>query len=77
MNTVDHVLNELFLGFSESSSVGNIECSIVGLRVLSVDTSDLDLVFVSDIMELFLLFHELWKVDMDGSSHGGTKVGWA
>jgi hypothetical protein len=42
-----------------------------------VNTSDLNLVFVSDIMELFLLFHELWKVDVDGSSHGGTKVGWA
>ena len=77
MNTVDHVLNEFFLGFSESSSVGNIENSIIGLGVLSVDTSDLDLVFVSDLMELLLLFHEFWKHDMDGGSHGGTEVGWA
>jgi len=77
VNTVDHVLDELFLGFTESSSVGDIEDSIVGLGVLSVDTSDLDLVLVSDLVELFLLGHELWKVDVDGSSHGGTKVGWA
>jgi len=77
VNTVDHVLNELFLGLSESSSVGNIENSIIGLGVLSVDTSDLDLVFISDLVELLLLGHELWELDMDGGSHGGSEVGWA
>ena len=77
MNSVDHVLDELFLGFSESSSVGNIENSIVGFRVFSMDTSDLNLVFVGNLIELVFLSHELWKVDMDGGSHGSSKVGWA
>ena len=77
MNSVDHVLDELFLGLSKSSSVGNIENSIVGFRVFTMDTSDLNLVFVGDLMELLFLTHELWKHDMDGGSHGSSKVGWA
>ena len=77
MNTVYHILNKFFLGFTKSSSVGDIENSIVGLGMLSMDTSDLDLIFVSDFVELGFLVHKLWKVDMDGGSHGGTKVGWA
>ena len=77
MNTIDHILDKLFLGFTESSSVGNIEDSVISFGVLSVDTSDLHLVFVSNFVESFLVLLELWKRDMDGSSHGGTKVGWA
>ena len=77
MNSVDHVLDELFLGLSKSSSVGNIENSIVGFRVFTMDTSDLNLVFVGDLMELLFLAHKLWKHDMDGGSHGSSKVGWA
>jgi hypothetical protein len=45
--------------------------------VLSVDTSDLYVIFVSDgLMEVWVL-HELWKVDVNGSSKSGTKVSWA
>ena len=77
MDTVDHVLDKLFLGLTESSSVRDIENSIVGLGVLSMDTSDLDLEFVSNSVHLFLFFHKLWELDMNGGSHGGTKVGWA
>jgi len=77
MDTVYHILNKFFLRFTESSSVGDIESSIVGLGVLSMDTSDLYLKFVSDFVELGFLIHKLWELDMDGGSHGGTKVGWA
>lgn len=77
MNSVDHVLDEFFLGFSKSSSVGNVEDTVIGLGMLSVDTSDLNLVLVSDLVELFLLLHELWQVDVNGSSHSSSKVGWA
>ena len=45
--------------------------------MLSVDTSDLHLVLVSDrLMEVWVL-HELWKIDMDRGSQSGTHVGWA
>jgi hypothetical protein len=77
VNTVYHILNKFFLGFTKSSSVGDIENTVVGLGVLSMDTSDLDLEFVSNFVELILLCHKLWKLDVNGGSHGGTKVGWA
>jgi len=77
VNSVDHVLDEFFLGFSKSSSVGNVEDTVIGLGMLSVDTSDLNLVLISDLVELFLLLHELWQVDVNGSSHSSSKVGWA
>ena len=77
LDTVDHVLDKLLLGFSESSSVRDIEDTIVGLSVLSVDTSDLDFVLFGNSVESRLVSHQLWKFDVDGSSHGGTEVGWA
>ena len=77
MDTIDHVLNESSLGSSESSLVGDIVGSVIRLGVLSVDTSDLDVVLVGDGVELVLLLGEFWKLDVDGSSQGGTEVGWA
>ena len=77
MNTIDHVLDELFLGSSKSSSVGNIKDTVVGLGVLSMDTSNLDKVLVSNLVELLLLLHELWKLNVYGGSQSSTKVGWA
>lgn len=75
LDTVDHVLNKLLLGFSESSSVRDVEDAIVGLGVLSVDASDLHLVSVGDLLEDLLLFHELGQVDVHRGSHGGSEVG--
>jgi hypothetical protein len=70
-------LDELNLVSSESSQVGDIEDAIVSLGVLTVDTSDLDVIFVGNgLMESFVL-HQLWKVDVDGGSETGSKVSWA
>ena len=77
MDTVDHVLDELLLGSTKSPSVGDVEHTIVGLGVLTVDTSDLDEVLVSDGVELVLVVHELGELDVDGGSEGGTEVGGA
>ena len=76
-DSVNHVLDKLSFGSSESSLVGDIEDTVVGLSVLSVDTSDLDEVLVSDSVELLLALHELWKLDMNGSSECSSEVGWA
>ena len=65
MNSVNHVLNELFLRSSESSEVGDVVSTVIRLTVLSVDTSDLYVIFVSNSLELVLLLGELWKLDMD------------
>ena len=77
MDTVDHILNEGGLTHTESSLVGDIVGTVIGFGVLSVDSSDLYVIFVSDSVELSFILSELWKLDMDGSSQGGTKVGWA
>jgi len=77
VDTIDHILNKVFLRSSESSSVGDIVGTVIGLRVLSVDTSDLDEVLGSDSIELILLLGKFWELDVDGSSQGSTKVGWA
>ena len=70
-------MDEGLLGSSQSSLVGDVESSIIGLGVLTVDTSDLHKVLVGDFVELRLLLHELWKLDVYGSSESGTQVGWA
>ena len=76
-NTVDHVLDKLLLGLSKSSPVGDVEHTIVGLGVLSVDTSDLHLVLIGHLVEGLFISHKLRKLDMDGASHGGSQVSWA
>jgi hypothetical protein len=70
-------LDEVLLWATESSLVGNVEDSKVGLWVLSVNTTNLDIVLVSDSLELCLILGKKWELNMDWSSHGGTKVGGA
>jgi len=77
VNTIDHILNEACFTHTESSLVGDIVSTVIGLGVLSVDSSDLDVIFVGNSVELLLVLAKFWKFDMDGSSHGGTEVGWA
>jgi len=77
VDTVDHILNEACFTETESSLVGNIVGSVIGFGVLSVDSSDLYVVFVSNFVEFCLVLGEFWKFDMNGSSHCGTEVSWA
>ena len=51
-NTVVHVLDEVDFGTAKSAKVGNVEDAIVSLSVLSVGSTDLDVVLVSDCLEL-------------------------
>ena len=76
-DSVDHILDEGFLGESESSLVGDVKDTVVGFGVLSVDSSDLDVVLVGDLVEQVFVLHQLWKLDMNGGSQGGTEVGGA
>ena len=45
--------------------------------MLSVDTSNLDVVFVGNGVEEILSLHKLWEINMNGGSKTGTEVGWA
>lgn len=77
LDSIDHILNESLLGSSQSSSVGDVEDTVIGLGMLSMDTSDLYEVLRGDLLELLFLLHELWKLDVDGGSEGGSEIRWA
>ena len=64
-NAVVHVLNKFFLGATESSFVGNVESGISRLRVLSVDTADLDVILVSNRLKRCHVLGKLGKLDVN------------
>ena len=61
LDTIVHVLNEIFLRAAETSLVGDIVNSVSALRVLTVATADLDVVFISNSLELIHLRAEKWQ----------------
>lgn len=77
LDSVVHILDKVNFGESESSLVGDIENTITALRVLSVDSSNLDVILVSNLLELFLVLGKFWQLDVDGGSQSGSAVGWA
>ena len=64
-NTIVHVLDERHLREAESSLIGDVVDVVSGLRVFSVDTSDLDVVFVSDCLEFVLPSTQFGKLNVD------------
>ena len=76
-DTVVHVLNEIFLRAAETSLVGDIVGSVGALRVLTVDTADLDEEFVGNFIELDHVVGEQWQLDVHRGSQGSSEVGWA
>ena len=77
LDTVVHVLDEFLLGAAEAALVGDVVGAVVGLGVLTVDTTDLDVVLVSDGLEGSHVLAELGELDVDGGAEGGTEVGGA
>lgn len=77
MDSINHILNELFLRSSESSLVRDVIGGVNSLGVLSMDSSDLDVVLVGNSLEFGHVLGELWKSDVDRGSKGSSQVGWA
>ena len=77
LDTVVHVLDEIDLGATESAEVRNVEDAVIGLGVLTMGTTDLDVVLVGDGLELILMLGKLRKFDVDGGAHAGSEVGGA
>jgi len=77
LDTVVHVLDEVDLGATKSAEVRDVEDAVIGLGVLTMGTTDLDVVLVGDGLELILMLGKLRKFDMDGSAHAGSEVGGA
>ena len=76
-NSIVHVLDKLDLVSTESSQVGDIKDSIIGLGVLTVDTSDLDVVLIGNRLVKRCVLHQFWQVNVHGSSKSCSHVGWA
>lgn len=77
MDTINHILDKRSLRSTKSSSVRNIVCTIISFGVLSVNTSNLHVVFVSDLVEEIFSLAQFRKLDVDGSSQGSTEISWA
>lgn len=77
LDTVVHVLDEVNFVATETSQVGDVIGTIIGLGVFTMDTTDLDVVFVGNGVEKLGLLSELGESDVNGSSQTGTEVGGA
>jgi hypothetical protein len=65
LNAVVHVLDEVFLGAAKSALVGDVKSAVGAFRVFTVDTADLDVELISDLLECCHILAELWKLDVD------------
>ena len=77
LDTVVHVLDEIDLGTTKSAEVRDVEDAVISLGVLTMGTTDLDVVLVGDGLELILMLGKLGKFDVDGGAHAGSEVGRA
>lgn len=76
-DTVVHVLNKFDFTETETTLVGDVVGTVVGLSVLTVSTADLDVVLVSDSLELGHVLGKLGELDVDGSAESSAEVGGA
>ena len=76
-DTIVHILDEINFVSAKSSQVGDIEDTVVTLSVLTVDTSDLYVVLISNGLHKALLLHKFWKVNVNRCSQSSTHVDWA
>lgn len=77
LDTVVHVLNELTLRAAKSALVGDVEGAIIGLGVLTMDASDLDVELVSNLLELVHVLGKLGQLDVHRGAEGSAEVGRA
>jgi len=77
LNTVVHVLGKLDLVAAKTAQVGDIEDAIASVGVLTVGTTDLDVVLVGNGLHETLVLLELGQVDVNGSAHASAQVSGA
>jgi hypothetical protein len=70
-------LNEVYLIAAKSSQVRDIEDTIVSLGVFTVDTTDLYVILVGNLLMELGVSHKLREVDVNRGSQTGTHVGGA
>jgi hypothetical protein len=73
-DTIVHVLNEILLRPTKSTFVGDVVNVVVSFGVLTVGTSDLDVEFISDLLEYSLALTKVGQVDVDRSTESGSTI---
>ena len=76
-NTIVHVLDQVSFRSSKSPFVWNIKNSIICFCMFSVDSSNLDIIFICNLIKLNFIFWKIWKFDMDRCSEGSSQICWA
>jgi len=64
-DSIVHILDEVDFGTTKSTLVGDIKDTIVSLSVLSMSSSDVNIVLLGNSMELIWVLSEFWKLDVD------------
>ena len=77
LDTVVHVLDQVSFGATEASLVGDVVGAVVRLGVFSVDTADLHVELVSNLLEAFHVLGQLGELDVHGGAQGSSQVGGA
>ena len=72
LDTVVHILDEIFLATAETTLVRDVEDAIAGIGVLTVLTTYLNVELVSDALEARPVLHKGGETDVDGGAHSGT-----
>jgi len=75
--TIVHVLDKVDLRSAKSPLVGDIISVVRRFRVLTMDSSDLDMVLVGDGLELLHALTKFGKLNVDRSSESSSKISWA
>ena len=60
LNTVVHVLDEIDLGATQSAEVRNVEDAVIGFSVLTMNSPDLNVVFIGNFLELLFFLSQFW-----------------
>ena len=77
LDTIVHVLHEVFLTAAQSAQVRDVEDSIGGVRVLAMRTSDLHIEAVGDALESVPVPRQVGQVDMDRGSESSAQISGA
>ena len=77
LDAVVHILDKVNFGSAESPSVWDIINVVIRLRVFTMDSTYLDVIFVGNCLEFRLPQTELRNWDMNWGTKGSSKVGRA
>lgn len=77
LDSIVHLTDGAVLGEAETLLVGDVVDTSGGFRVLTMNTTDLELHLVANGLELVLVGRDLGELNVDRGADGGAQVGGA